>query len=88
MVWDWCLNNMQPYNIEILFQMVEEDYRYYYLSGEIVGYGAFDVSDFVEDLCKICSAYEYDVLQKVRYEQMLQVAERFTMKGASATVSR
>lgn len=67
MVWDWCRNNMQPYNIEILCQMVEEDYRDYYLSGEIVGYGTVDVSDFVNDLCKLGSAFEYyDVLQKVR----------------------
>lgn len=36
MVWDWCRNNIQPYNIEILCQMMEqENYGDYLLSGEI-----------------------------------------------------
>ena len=75
MVWDWCRNNIQPYNIEILCQMMEqENYGDYLLSGEITSYGTFDVSDFVKDLCKLGSAYVLkpedvqDILQEVYME--------------------
>lgn len=68
MVWDWCHKNMQSCNIAILCEMVEEDYSDYNLSGDIVGYGTFDVSDFAKDLCKLGSAFGYYVLQKVCYE--------------------
>ena len=82
MVWNWCRQNMQPYNIEILCQMVEENYSSYFLSGEVVGYGTFDVSDFVKDLCKLGAAFEYyDVLRKVRYEHDVESGRALYYEG-------
>lgn len=38
-----------------------------YLSGEIVNWGTIDIKDFVNDFCKLGSAYEYfDILKRVR----------------------
>ncbi len=70
MVWGWCRNNIQPYNIEMLCTLMERDnFESSFLNGEIVGYGTFDVNDFVKDLCKLGTVFEYyDVLRKVRYE--------------------
>ncbi len=83
MVWDWCRNNIQPYNIEILCQMMEqENYGDYLLSGEITSYGTFDVCDFVKDLCKLGSAYEYyDVLMQVRYNHDVAAGRALYYEG-------
>jgi hypothetical protein len=68
MVWDWCRSNIVPYNIEQLCNLMEQgNYMELYLSGEIVSCGTFDVKDFVNDLCKLGSVFEYyDVLTKIR----------------------
>ncbi len=68
MVWDWCRRNVAPYNIEQLCNLMEqENYMELYQSGEIVNWGTFDVKDFVNDLCKLGSTFEYyDVLKRVR----------------------
>lgn len=68
LIWNWCRNNLQPYNIDVLCDMTENDYISNYLSNELVGWGTFKVSDFIKDLCKLGTAFEYyDTLQKVRY---------------------
>ena len=54
----------------------------YLLSGEITSYGTFDVSDFVKDLCKLGSAYEYyDVLMKVRYNHDVAAGRALYYEG-------
>lgn len=70
MVWDWCRRNVAPYNIEQLCNLMEqENYMELYLRGEIVNWGTFDVKDFINDLCKLGSAYEYyDVIKRVHVE--------------------
>ena len=68
-IWNWCRNNILPYNISVICNFMEEvGYSELYMSGEIVALGTFDVNDFINDLCSLGSTFEYyDTLKKVRY---------------------
>ena len=83
MVWNWCRQNVHPYNIDVLCEMLKpENYKSCLLSGEIASYGTFDVNDFIKDLCKLGSAFEYyNVLQKVRFRKDVAAGRALYYEG-------
>lgn len=87
LVWDWCRRNVAPYNIEQLYNLMEqENYMELYLSGENVNWGTFDVKNFVNDLCELGSAFEYyDIHKRIRNGHDVASSMYYIMKAESVT---
>ena len=83
LVWEWCRNNIHPYDIDNLCQEIEDGnfldlYFYEFLQNR----ATFDARYFVTDLCKLGTAFEYyDVLQKVRIEHDVSAGRNLYYEG-------
>lgn len=60
MVWDWCRNNIHPFDIEGLCETIENgDFKDPYFYERLQRDASFDVRDFMSELCKLGTAFEY-----------------------------
>ena len=69
LVWDWCRNNIHPYYIDDLCEVIENaDFKDPSFYEQLQRDASFDVDCFVSDLCSLGTTFEYyDALEKVRY---------------------
>lgn len=68
LVWDWCRNHIHPYDIDVLCDEIENGSFVNAAFREWLQRRAtFEVRDFVSDVCRLGTAFEYyDALQKIR----------------------
>ena len=83
LVWDWCRNNIHPYNIDDLCDEIEkEDFGNPYFHDLLQRRATFETRDFLSDLCKLGTAFEYyDALQKVRYNHNVPAGRNLYYEG-------
>lgn len=69
LVWYWCRENIHPYDIDSLCDEIKNgNFMDACFLERLQRRAAVDVTDFISDLCKLGTAFEYyDVLQKLRY---------------------
>ena len=68
-VWDWCRNNIHPYNIDSLYEMLNsENFAHITYMDLIQKDAAFYVNQFIKDLCSLGTVFEfYFALRRVKY---------------------
>ena len=83
LIWDWCRNNIHPYDIEALCSEMESgDFMDPYFLKRLQQYATFEVRDFVSDLCKLGTAFEYyDALQKIRCNYDVAAGRKLYYEG-------
>ncbi len=65
-IWEWCMNNMQPYNIDGLAAIIEEmDYTDIVFKDFLRREATFSVKQFLDDLCRLGQTFDY--YQAIRY---------------------
>jgi hypothetical protein len=69
MVWSWCRENIHPYDIDDLCDTIDSgDFMDAVFLERLQRQATFRVKDFVSDLCKLGTAFEYyDALTKAQY---------------------
>lgn len=69
LVWDWCRNNIHPYYVDDLCDIIENaDFKDPYFYEHLQSDASFLVSRFILDLSNLGAAFEYyDALKKVYY---------------------
>ena len=83
LVWDWCRNNIHPYDIDDLCYEIENgDFGNPYFRDLLQQRATFEARDFLSDLCKLGTAFEYyDALQKVRYNHNVSAGRNLYYEG-------
>lgn len=83
LVWDWCRNNIHPYDVEELCLEIENgDFMNPYFHEWLQNRATFEVRTFVSDLCKLGTAFEYyDALQKLRYGHNVAAGRNLYYEG-------
>ena len=82
-VWDWCRNNIHPYNIDALCEMIDEadfmDATYWDL---IRMDATFSVNRFIKDLCNLGTVFEaYFALHRVNYYKEVSYGRELYYEG-------
>ena len=83
LVWDWCRNNIHPYYIDDLCDIIEDaDFKNPNTYDRLKGDASFLVSRFVHDLSSLGTAFEYyDVLKKVYFEHDASAGRKLYYEG-------
>ena len=83
MVWDWCRNNIHPFDIEGLCETIENgDFKDPYFYEQLQRDASFDVRDFVSELCKLGTAFEYHyALQEVKIHHNASAGRNLYYEG-------
>ncbi|MBQ7444322.1 MAG: CGNR zinc finger domain-containing protein [Clostridia bacterium] len=83
LVWDWCRNNIHPYYIDDLCDIIESaDFKNPNIYERLRGDASFLVSKFVHDLSNLGSTFEYyDVLNKVYLEHDASAGRKLYYEG-------
>ena len=83
LVWGWCRSNIHPYDIEELCLEIEEgDFMDGYFVEHLQRLGTFEVREFLDDLCRLGTVFEYyDALQKNKYGSNPEVCRNLYYEG-------
>jgi hypothetical protein len=82
-VWEWCKNNIHPYNIDSLYEMLnDEKYAHITYMDLIRDEASFNVNQFIKDLCSLGTVFElYFALRKVKYYGETDFARNLYYEG-------
>lgn len=82
-VWNWCRGNIHPYDIDKLCDEIEHgDFMDGYFHERLCDEATFNVRDFVSDLCRLGTAFEYyDTLRKVRWDKDVSAGRSLYYEG-------
>ncbi len=82
-VWDWCRNNIHPYNIDNLYEMLDsEKFAHITYMDSIQKDAAFHVDQFIKDLCSLGTVFElYFALRRVKYYGEIDYARNLYYEG-------
>ena len=69
-VWDWCRNNIHPYDIDLLCDMLESEKFAHITYRDIIEKDAtFSIERFIKDLCDLGTVFElFYILDNLKYE--------------------
>jgi hypothetical protein len=83
LLWDWCRNNIQPYNINELCKELEtRDFLDIVSDDNLKRLATFALEDFISDLCKLGSVFEYYyALQRIKYYHDAQIGRELYYEG-------
>ncbi len=83
LIWTWYRNNIHPYDIdELCIEIEDGDFMNPYFHEWLHRRATLEVRDFVSDLCKLGTAFEYyDALQKVRYSHDVSAGRNLYYEG-------
>jgi hypothetical protein len=82
-VWDWCRNNIHPYDIDSLCEILESEKFAHITYREIIQNDAtFSIKRFIKDLCDLGTVFElYFALQRAKYHYQAEYARNFYYEG-------
>lgn len=83
LAWDWCRNNVHPYDIDGLCDEIETgDFWDINFHKRLQASASFQVKDFITDLCKLGTAFEYyDAIKKVKYGHSVAAGRNLYYEG-------
>jgi hypothetical protein len=82
-VWDWCRNNIHPYNIDSLYEMLNSEKFAHITYMDLIKKDAtFYINQFAKDLCCLGTVFEfYYALSKVKYYGEVEYARNLYYEG-------
>ena len=82
-VWDWCRNNIHPYDIDLLCDMLESEKFAHITYRDIIEKNAtFSIKRFIKDLCDLGTVFElYYMLDNLKYEGNVKNARNLYYEG-------
>jgi hypothetical protein len=82
-VWDWCRNNIHPYNIDSLYEMLDSEKFAHITYMDLIQKDAtFYVDQFIKDLCSLGTVFElYFALRRVKYYGEIDYARNLYYEG-------
>ena len=82
-VWDWCRNNIHPYKIDSLYEMLDSDKFAHITYMDLIQKDAtFYVNQFIKDLCSLGTVFElYFALRRVKYYGEIDCARNLYYEG-------
>lgn len=82
-VWDWCRNNIHPYDIDSLCEMLESEKNAHITFMDIIEKDAtFSIKRFIKDLCDLGTVFElYYILDNLKYEGNVANARSLYYEG-------
>jgi len=82
-VWDWCRNNIHPYDIDSLCEILESEKNAHITFMDIIEKDAtFSIKRFIKDLCDIGTVFElYYTLDSLKYEGNVNNARNLYYEG-------
>ena len=82
-VWDWCRNNIHPYNIDSLYEMLDSEKFAHITYMDLIQKDAtFYVDQFIKDLCSLGTVFEfYYALRRVKYYGEIGYARNLYYEG-------
>ncbi|HHV12322.1 MAG TPA: hypothetical protein GXX75_18760 [Clostridiales bacterium] len=82
-VWDWCRNNIHPYNIDNLYEMLESEKFAHITFMDIIEKDAtFSINRFIKDLCNLGTVFElYFALYSLKYYGDIYYARNLYYEG-------
>ncbi|MBM7686786.1 hypothetical protein [Defluviitalea raffinosedens] len=82
-VWDWCRNNIHPYDIDSLCEILESEKNAHITYRDIIEKDAtFSIKRFIKDLCDLGTVFElYYILDNLKYEGNVNNARNLYYEG-------
>ena len=82
-VWDWCRNNIHPYDIDGLCEILEIEKFAHITYRDIIEKDAtFSIKRFIKDLCDLGTVFElYYILDNLKYEGNVRNARNLYYEG-------
>jgi hypothetical protein len=82
-VWDWCRNNIHPYDIDSLCEILESEKFAHITYRDIIEKDAtFSIKRFIKDLCDLGTVFElYYILDNLKYEGNVNDARNLYYEG-------
>ncbi len=82
-VWDWCRNNIHPYDIDSLCEILESEKNAHITYRDIIENDAtFSLKRFIKDLCDLGTVFElYYILDNLKYEGNVVNASNLYYEG-------
>jgi len=82
-VWDWCRNNIHPYDIDSLCEILESEKNAHITFMDIIEKDAtFSIKRFIKDLCDLGTVFElYYTLDSLKYEGNVNNARNLYYEG-------
>lgn len=82
-VWDWCRNNIHPYDIDSLCEILESEKNAHITFMDIIEKDAtFSIKRFIKDLCDLGTVFElYYTLDSLKYEDNVNNARNLYYEG-------
>ncbi len=82
-VWDWCRNNIHPYDIDSLCEILESEKFAHITYRDIIEKDAtFSIKRFIKDLCDLGTVFElYYILDNLKYEGNVKNARNLYYEG-------
>lgn len=82
-VWDWCRNNIHPYDIDLLCDMLESEKFAHITYRDIIEKDAtFSIKRFIKDLCDLGTVFElFYILDNLKYEGNVKNARNLYYEG-------
>ncbi len=82
-VWDWCRNNIHPYDIDSLCEILESEKNAHITFRDIIEKDAtFSTKRFIKDLCDLGTVFElYYILDNLKYEGNVKNARNLYYEG-------
>lgn len=82
-VWDWCRNNIHPYDVDNLYEMLESEKFAHITYRDIIQNDAtFSIKRFIKDLCDLGTVFElYFALYSLKYDGDVDYARNLYYEG-------
>ena len=82
-VWDWCRNNIHPYDIDSLCETLESEKNAHITYRDIIEKDAtFSIKRFIKDLCDLGTVFElFYILDNLKYEGNVKNARNLYYEG-------
>jgi len=82
-IWDWCRNNIHPYDIDSLCEILESEKNAHITFMDIIEKDAtFSTKRFIKDLCDLGTVFElYYILDNLKYEGNVKNARNLYYEG-------
>ena len=82
-VWDWCRNNIHPYDIDSLCEILESEKNAHITYRDIIEKDAtFSIKRFIKDLCDLGTVFElFYILDNLKYEGNVANARNLYYEG-------
>lgn len=82
-IWDWCRNNIHPYDIDSLCELLESEKFAHITYRDIIEKDAtFSIKRFIKDLCDLGTVFElFYILDNLKYEGNVKNARNLYYEG-------